>query len=153
MKKYRLAYENLFLPNDDSGINYNDENITNISIYMLFKIIDKSTGNEVYFHDEDLVNQKLEYVSGEYCYVNNYYKCVVDEKETYKMIPDEELLKKSDYSVLYEIGDCIKWVGSDPIVINHDEFVDILKNNFAKFNNSNNKPTQSTSYYIVEVGQ
>ena len=31
--------------------------------------------------------------------------------------------------------------------------VDILKNNLSEFNNSDNKPTQSTAYYVVEINK
>ena len=155
MKKHRIAYDNLFLPNDlENGIYYNNEKITDISIYMVFRVIDKSTGEEVYFQDEDLIEQKLEYAKNKYCYVDNFYKCVIDENEIFRMIPNEKLLKESNYIVLYEIGDCFKWLGSDnPVLIKYEEFVDILKNNLSEFNNSDNKPTQSTAYYVVEINK
>ena len=102
MKKYRIAYDNLFLPNDlENGIYYNNEKITDISIYMVFRVIDKSTGEEVYFQDEDLIEQKLEYAKNKYCYVDNFYKCVIDENEIFRMIPNEKLLKESNYIVLH----------------------------------------------------
>ena len=37
--------------------------------------------------------------------------------------------------------------------ITKEEFVDILKNNLSEFNNSDNKPTQSTAYYVVEINK
>jgi len=153
MKKYKLAYDNLFLPNDlKNGIRYKGENITDVAIYMLFKVIDKRTGEEVYFKQNELSEQKLEYATDKYCYVNDFYKCVIDENAIYKMIPNESLMKESNYVVLYETGECFKWLGShNPVLIEHEEFVDILKNNLSEFNNSDNKPTQSTSYYAVEI--
>ncbi|KEI84138.1 hypothetical protein EJM73_06325 [Clostridium botulinum] len=153
MKKYRLAYDYLFLPNDlNNGIYYKNENITDIAIYMVFKVIDKLTGEEVYFQHKDLTEQTLEYAKNKLCYVNNFYKCVIDENEIFKIIPNEKLLKESNYTVLYEIGECFKWLGSDnPVLIEYEEFINILKNNLSEFNNSGNKPTQSTSYYAVEI--
>lgn len=153
MKKYRLAYNYLFLPNDlDKGITYKGENITNIDICMVFKVIDKSTSKEVYFQHEELRDQKLEYSKSKSCYINNFYKCVIDKDEVFKMIPNEKLCEESKYTVLYEIGFCCKWLGSqNPVSIEYEEFVDILKNNYTEFNNSDNKPTQSTSYYTVEI--
>lgn len=155
MKKYRIAYDCLFLPNDlGNGIYYKNEKITDIAIYMIFKVIDKSTGEEVYFKHEDLTEQKLEYAENKYCYVSDFYKCVIDEDEIFKMIPNEKLLKESNYIVLYEIGDCFKWLGShNPVLIKYEEFIDILKNNLSEFNNSDNKPTQSTTYYVVEINE
>lgn len=154
MKKYRIAYDNIFIPNDpDNGLNYKGEDISDLTIYMIFKVIDKKTNQEVFFESENLVEQVLEYSPNKFCYVNNFYKCVIDEKELYRMIPNERLFNESHYIVLYEKGECYKLLGSsiDPTSINYDEFLDILKNNLSAFNNLDNKPTQSTAYYTVEV--
>jgi len=86
MKKYRIAYDYLFLPNDsNNGIYHKNENIEDIAIYMVFKVIDKSTGEEVYFNHKDLTEQTLEYAKNKHCYLNNFYKCVIDENEIFKM--------------------------------------------------------------------
>ncbi|WP_343349170.1 hypothetical protein [Terrisporobacter petrolearius] len=152
MKKYRIAYDYLFLTDDVHGIYYKNENITYISIYMIFKVINKSTGIEVYFQHKDLIDQTLEYTKDKHCYVSNFYECVIDENEIFKMIPNEKLFKESNYSIEYEIGDCLKWLGSNnPISITPEEVMDIFKNNFSNFNCTNNKPTQSTSYYTIIV--
>ncbi|WP_281819859.1 hypothetical protein [Vallitalea longa] len=46
----------------------------------------------------------------------------------------------------------MKWLGpNNPVIIKYEEFIDILKNNFTEFNNIDNKPTQSGSYYAIEV--
>ena len=156
MKKYRLAYDNLFLPNNlKNGIHYKGENISALNIYMVYKVIDKNTGEEIYFQDDDWIEQKLEYMDNEYCYVDNFYKCVLDKKEIFKMIPNKELFKRSRYIVFYEVGDCIKWLkpNNDPVLIKYEEFIDILKNNLLEFDNSNNNPTQSTAYYIVNINE
>lgn len=153
MKKYRLAYDYLFLTNNlDNGITYKGENITDISIYMVFKVIDKSTNKEVYFQHEELRDQILEYAKDKRCYINDFYKCVIDKDEVFKMIPNEKICKESKYTILYEIGDCLKRLGSqNPRAIEYEEFVDILKNNYNEFNNLDNNPTQSTSYYTIEI--
>lgn len=153
MKKYRIAYDYLFLPNDlDEGIYYKNEKITDIAIYMIFKVIDKLTGEEVYFQHKNLIEQRLEYAKNKHCYVDNFYKCRIDENEMFKMIANENLFEESNYTVSYEVGDCIKWLGSDnPVLIKYEEFIDILKNNLSEFNNLNNKPIQSTAYYSVEI--
>lgn len=41
----------------------------------------------------------------------------------------------------------------NPVLIKYEEFIDILKNNLSEFNNSNNKPIQSTAYYVVEINK
>ncbi|MGN7309081.1 hypothetical protein ACTHQ2_24370, partial [Bacillus subtilis] len=118
----------------------------------VYKITDIKTGEEVLFREEELDDQQFEYAEGQFCYVNHFYKCVIDEKDAYKMIPNEKFHEKSNYTVSYEVGDCMKWIEpGKPVIIEHDEFVDILKNNFTKFDLTVNKPTQSTSYYAVEV--
>lgn len=162
MKKYRLAYDNIFIPKEE--LYYKGENIVDLSIDMIFKVINKRTNQEVYFESDDLSAQKLEYLPGKFCYVNDFYECVIDEKEIYRMIPNEELIKESNYIVLYEMDECYKSLienryfdhslnteGEMPISIEYDEFLDILKTNFSAFNNRDNKPTQSISYYAVEV--
>ncbi|MGC6586166.1 hypothetical protein ACPV3A_14510 [Paenibacillus sp. Dod16] len=153
MKKYNLAYDYYFLTNNfDKGISYKGENIESISIYMIFKLIDKRTGEEFHFLDEDLSEQQIEYADRKFCYVRDYYSCSIDEKEGYKMRAHEMLLAESNYSVSYEVGDCIKWLDNQTaVIIECDELVDIIKNNFSEFNISDNKPAQGTSYYAVEV--
>ncbi|WP_455654308.1 hypothetical protein [Phascolarctobacterium sp.] len=151
MKKYRLAYDNLFILKEE--LNYKGEDIIDLCIYMIFKVIDKKTNQEVYFESKDFSDQTLEYFPGKFCYVNNFYKCVIDEKEIYRMIPNEELINESNYIVFYEIDKCYKSLTEYkmPVLIEYEEFLEILKNNFSAFNNGENRPTQSTSYYAIEV--
>lgn len=162
MKKYRLAYDNIFIPKEE--LNYKGENIIDLSIDMIFKVIDKKTNQEVYFESEDFSAQKLEYFPGKFCYVNDFYECVIDKKEIYRMIPNEKIIEESNYIVLYEIDECYKSSTKNryfdhsldmecemPTSIEYEEFLDILKNNFSAFNNGDNKPVQSISYYAIEV--
>lgn len=151
MQTYKLAYDNNFLPVDfDQGIYHKNEKIIEVAIYMVFTALDKNK-KEVNFKEQDLVEQNFQYAKGKFCYINDFYKCVIDEKEGYKMILNEKLQKESDYTVMYEVGDCVKWSDwNNPEIIEHQELVDILKANFKSFNNENNKPTQSGAYYAVK---
>lgn len=153
MKKYRLAYDCLFLPNDlTNGVAYKNERIADVAIYFVYKAINKKTNEENFFTAEDLKEQPLEYSKGKTCYVNHFYKCVFDRENGYKMILNEQLAQNSDYLISYYAGDCFKWTDkNDPILISYDEFVDILKTCKDSFDNSNNYPTQSTAYYTEEI--
>lgn len=160
MKKYRIAYDYIFSPKMlDKGIYYKGEHISCLAVYMIFKVINKSTGEEIFYTDDQelgFINHNKRY------YASDFYQCVIDKDKLFKMIPNEKLFNESDYDVQYEIGDFFKWLEPkdseqivvEPLYIKYDEFIDILKNNFNEFNNSNNKPTQSTSSYcIVEINE
>lgn len=152
MKKYRIAYDCLFLPSEvDKGVNYKGEKITNISIYFIYKAVNKKTGKESFFKGEELKEQHFIYSKNSSCYINNFFKCMVNLKNGYTMLLNQNLHKESLYTVSYEIGDCFKYVNDIPILILYSEFLDILKSNIDRFNNSNNKPTQSVSCYFEEI--
>lgn len=152
MQTYKLAYDNVFLPqNFDQGIYYKNETILSVSIYMVFTALHKNK-EEVNFKEQDLVEQNFQYAKGKFCAINDFYKCVIDENEGYKMILNEKLQNESDYTVTYEVGQCLKWEDWHNLKeIDHQEFIDILKTNFASFNHGDNKPAQSGSYYVVNI--
>lgn len=152
MKKYRIAYDCVFLPSDlNKGITYKGEKILHISIYFVYKSIDKTTGKEKFFIGEELKEQIFPYARKKSCYINEFFKCMVDLEKGYTMALNPNLEKESLYAVSYEIGDCHKYVNDTPVLISYNEFLDILKLNIDSFNNSNNKPPQSCSCYSEEI--
>ena len=59
---------------------------------------------------------------------------------------------KKDFYITYSVDSCFKWLGfSNPVSITFNEFCDILVNNGEIFDDSNNKPTQSTSFSVKLV--
>lgn len=149
MKRYRIAYEYLFLPTAD--LVYNGENISDISIFFIFKAIDKKTSRERYFYGDEMKEQCLSYSKSKKCYMNNFYKCSVDTKSGYKMILNEAINNESLYDVSYEIGECSKTVGNMPIQISYTDFLDILLSNIENFYNNDNKSAQTTCCYFTEI--
>lgn len=147
MKKYRIAYDYMFSPRDlDKGFYYKGERIIDIAFYAIFKVINKVTGEEKFFEGDE----KLEYTNNKFCYLFDFYQCEIDKDELFKMILNKKLFDESDYDITFEIGDCFKWPHpATPVKISHNEFIDILQNNFSEFDNFHNKPTQkATCYYI-----
>ncbi len=152
MKKYRLAYDNLFSPNDPvKGIVYKNEQIFDLMLFLVYKVFDESD-NEVFFENERVTNHMLEYVQGKRCYLNDFYSCKIDENLIVEITPNSKLMEESQLRVEYSIGGCLKFLSeNNPIIIDYQEFKDILTNNFEAYNTTNNRPTQSTSYSAVEI--
>ncbi|MDE6209556.1 MAG: hypothetical protein K2M73_07785 [Lachnospiraceae bacterium] len=136
----RIAYNNLFLPNDiNNGFMYKGEQIVDIDIYLIHRIIDKKTGREIYYGDENFPPrcQKIVYYDLEKGYI----------------VKRKDGINNKRYKVTYTIGDCFKRIFNkdNPVLISYREFMDILIHNKEQFNNSNNKPVQSVAYYYEEV--
>lgn len=152
MKRYRLGYDYLFLSKD--AFVYKDDLIGGTSINVLFKVFDDK-GNEVLFESNELADQKLYFENGNSCYLNELFDCFFDKEIVKKFEPNILLLKESGYSISFEIESYTKDIEKgcmlEPTFIDKDEFMDIMKNNTELFDNSDNKPTQTTTYFTEEV--
>lgn len=152
MKHYRIAYDRLFLPNNiNDGFVYKNEQILDISIDFIFIIVNKESRKEYLFQSNEDQDQKIQYTKNKWCYVDEFYRCSVDPVNGYKLELNQEMDNESIFNVSYEIGICCKNINDTPVVISYKEFIDILKNNYEQFNNSNNKPTQCLAYRVVEI--
>lgn len=135
MKKYRIEYQALFLPNSLEGFEYNGEKIDGLALYFEYRYYDVKTGNEVFWKKDEEPTRA--------------YDCYVNKENGYKMVH----LNNCIYNVTYKPSDCFLYLAdkSDPRLISFEEALSILKSNYNKWDNSDNRPTQCTSYCSVEV--
>lgn len=152
MLNYRVSYDKLFLSkNSTGGRDYliNGETAIDLALYFTYKVIRKYDEQEVFFSSNQ--EELFQYNKTEKTYLDQFFRCEIDKENGYKMISNEDLLKKSDYNILFELtGGCV-WINDNPKSINSKEAINLLKDYFDVFNNEDNKPTQSTSYSMIEV--
>lgn len=133
MKKYRITYEALFLPRPINGFDYKGKHIDSLSLYFLYRYFNPKTGEELFFQQGEQPIRE--------------FNCSIDKEHIYQMIP----LHKSYCKVTYELHECYLYQTQYPERITCEEALDILKENFQWWDNSNNKPTQCTSYGMIKV--
>ncbi|ELC8450786.1 hypothetical protein QYB64_002295 [Clostridium perfringens] len=159
IRKYRLGYDFLFLPN--RTFKYKGELIGGTSIMVLFKIYDMN-GNEILFETEgeELKEQTIKLKNGEECYLCDLFYCSFDkekfkEDQTFDFSPTMNVIM-SNCRVAMEIHSYtkdieVRKVILEPENIDREEFNDIMLNNLERFDVTDNKPAQSCSYIAVEV--
>ncbi|HBC2034655.1 TPA: hypothetical protein I9Z65_002907 [Clostridium perfringens] len=159
IRKYRLGYDFLFLPN--RTFKYKGELIGGTSIMVLFKIYDID-GNEILFETEgeELKEQTLKLKNGEECYLCDLFYCSFDkekfkEDQTFDFSPTMNVIM-SNCRIAMEIHSYtkdieVRRVILEPENIDREEFNDIMLNNLERFDVTDNKPAQSCSYIAVEV--
>jgi len=150
IKKYRLGYDYLFLPSE--SFNYKDDFIGSMSVNVIFKVFD-GEGNEKLFESEELNDQKLYFGNDNSCYLTNLIRCSFDRENIIHFEPNIQLIQKSGYTLQWEIDFYTKDLDEgilEPKLISRDEFMDIMKNNIDLFDNRDNYPAQSTSYFTQE---
>lgn len=135
MKKYRIEYQALFRPNSLEGFEYNGEKIDGLALYFEYRYYDAKTGNEVFWNKDEEPTRA--------------YDCYIDNENGYKMVH----LNNCIHNVTYKPSDCFLYLAhkSDPRLISFEEALSILKANYDKWDNGDNRPTQCTSYCSVEV--
>ncbi|MGU8438673.1 hypothetical protein ACV3OB_15135 [Clostridium perfringens] len=159
IRKYRLGYDFLFLPN--RTFKYKGELIGGTSIMVLFKIYDMN-GNEILFETEgeELKEQTIKLKNGEECYLCYLFYCSFDkekfkEDQTFDFSPTMNVIM-SNCRIAMEIHSYtkdieVRKVILEPENIDREEFNDIMLNNLELFDVTDNKPAQSCSYIAVEV--
>uniref|UniRef100_UPI003F496215 hypothetical protein n=1 Tax=Bacillus multifaciens TaxID=3068506 RepID=UPI003F496215 len=150
MKKYRLGYDYLFLASE--SFSYKDDYIGAMAVNVLFKVFD-SEGNEKLFESEELSDQKLYFENGNSCYLTDLIRCSTDRENILNFEPNILLIKQSGYTLQWEIDSYEKDLDEgilEPKKISEDEFMDIMKNNIDLFDNIDNYPAQSCSYFTQE---
>ncbi|MCF2132058.1 hypothetical protein L1I79_37415 [Strepomyces sp. STD 3.1] len=151
MKKYRLGYDYLF-PASDS-FSYKGDFIGAMAINVLFKISNED-GQEIFFEAEELRDQQLLLNHGDTCYLCDLIICSIDRENIISFEPNIPLLRHCEYNLAWEIDSYIKDLDKgflDPGLITEAEFIDIMKNNINAFDNSTNRPAQTTAYFTQEV--
>ncbi|HAT4309405.1 TPA: hypothetical protein I9080_003262 [Clostridium perfringens] len=159
IRKYRLGYDFLFLPN--RTFKYKGELIGGTSIMVLFKIYDMN-GNEILFEieGEELKEQTIKLKNGEECYLCDLFYCSFDkekfkEDQTFDFSPTMNVIM-SNCRIAMEIHSYtknieVRKVILEPENIDREEFNDIILNNLERFDVTDNKPAQSCAYIAVEV--
>lgn len=159
IRKYRLGYDFLFLPN--RTFKYKGELIGGTSIMVLFKIYDMN-GNEILFETEgeELKEQTIKLKNGEECYLCDLFYCSFDkekfkEDQTFDFSPTMNVII-SNCRIAMEIHSYtkdieVRKVILEPENIDREEFNDIMLNNLERFDVTDNKPAQSCAYIAVEV--
>lgn len=150
-KKYRLGYDYLFLPSE--SITYKNDLISDMSITVLFKIYNDN-GNEKLFASDELEDQSILLKNGKSCYLNDFINCVFDKENIFEFQPNLPLIKELEGSLSWEIVCYEKGLGEGIVetkLISEKEFIDIMRNHMALFDNSDNYPTQTTSYITKEI--
>lgn len=159
IRKYRLGYDFLFLPN--RTFKYKGELIGGTSIMVLFKIYDMN-GNEILFETEgeELKEQTIKLKNGEECYLCDLFYCSFDkekfkEDQTFDFSPTMNVIM-SNCRIAMEIHSYtknieVRKVILEPENIDREEFNDIILNNLERFDVTDNKPAQSCAYIAVEV--
>lgn len=153
MKKYRIGYSYLFLAD---RFMYKGDDIGALTINVVFKVHDKN-GKELLYSDTD---DCFVYMSdsNKKVYACDLFRCGVSDKDNlFELIPQSELLKPLG-NVSYEIVGYTKELVSrdspyflSPEYISKEEFEDIFRNNFERFDTTNNKSAQVPSYFTQEV--
>lgn len=156
MKKYRLGYSYLFLAD---RFMYKCDDIGALTINVVFKVHEKN-GKELLYSGtgdpDDIFVYMLD--SNRKVYACDLFRCSVLNRDTlFELIPQPELLKPLG-SVSFEIVDYTKeTVYKDnpyfcsPTYISKEEFEDIFRNNFERFDTTDNKSAQVPSYFTQEV--
>lgn len=160
---YRLGYDQLFLA--DPKVEIENETITALSILLQYKLYDIENDLEILFTGEDLEGQSIGKEIGCYSdevgvphrqlddvFISNFIECSFDKysKNYIKMVVLEEKLKNRGYRLEYKIAEYYKDIDENgisiPTKIFKEDFIKIMEENLNNFDNTNNKPTQSTSY-------
>lgn len=136
MKKYRIAYDVLFVPHPLDGFTYRGSQIEGISIYFIYHYFNSVTGKERLFKKDEQPHIA--------------YSCSIDKDTGYKMSRRNNV----EGRVTYTPADCYVYeddLCAEPREISLGVAIDILKNNYDMFDNAINRPAQSGSYYSVKV--
>ncbi|MCI0767284.1 hypothetical protein [Bacillus sp. TL12] len=149
--KYRLGYDYVFIPNEP--FSYKGDVMSSMSVYVLFKVFDEK-GQERLFESEGLEDQRLSLKNGESCYLTNLVKCSFDKESIVSFERNHSLLENSGYTIQWEIDAYSKDVGvgfAEAQEISPEEFMDIMTQYLDLFDNTDNYPAQSTSYFTEKV--
>lgn len=151
-KKYRLGYDYLFLASPP--FEYKGEIIGSISINVIFKVCGKGGEEFTYKEDKD---HRIYLTVNKDVYAYQLFNCRIDWNNLFVLEPRLDLqrpLGKVTYSVVgytKEVQDSIDSCMMESVEISKGEFEEILRCNFEKFDNSDNKSAQNTSYFTQEI--
>ncbi|MGG1571667.1 hypothetical protein [Fictibacillus sp. NRS-1165] len=153
MKHYRLGYDYMFLAHDP--FTHNDETIGGLTIFVLFKVFD-ADGNEKLFAADELADQKLYLENGSSYWLTSLIHCSISKEKGMHFTPDLERLKDSGYTIQFEIDSYFKNEELGPAFLDskeipRDEFMQLLNTYIDRFDNSDNRPAQSTAYFTKEI--
>lgn len=162
-KIYRLGYDQLFLASPE--VRKGNETITALSILLQYKLYDIENDLEILFTGEDLEDQSIGKEMGWYSeeagiphmqlkdvFMSNFIECSFYKysKNYIKMNILEDKLKNRGYRLEYKIAEYYKDIDEDgisiPTKILKEDFIKIIEDNLNNFDNTNNRPTQTSAY-------
>lgn len=152
-KKYRIIYDQVFIPSEDICNN----TVGSMSIFIKYYIYDRKTGEEILFESDDLKDQNIK---GTNFYADNFITCSFDKEKIINIdvnCSSVSLLEAlSKFTWKFEIVKYTKDIKKDDLTlsaveITKEEFYKIMKENLELFDNPDNYPTQSISYDVEVI--
>lgn len=157
--KYRLNYCYLFLPCPLEIFTVDNEEITDLSMSVRFKVF--RDGEEILFEKNTVEDIPFDF--GDFQQdLSSIIKVIFDKETMFTFLPTPTiaLARSLGYIVEYEPFEYFKGIpigngygSSDSVPISREEFERIFKGNIDLFDNTNNYSAQSISYgwEIVEI--
>lgn len=146
--KYRFCYDYLFVPS--TNILIENKIITGLSIYVKFNVY--LNGKELFFTSEDDMLFAID--SCHKKYLHNLIHCIYNKESMFEFLPTPMLkyAENRGYMISYEIASYYWNVEvndgfSQTELISKKQFEDVFRNNIDSFDNSDNYPAQTLSYY------
>lgn len=153
MKKFRKGYEFTFLPKGGS-FNYNNELIGAMSLGVVYKLFNVD-GQETLFTESEANEYGLIHSEDGSYPINALLKVSFDRENILKFTPNKTLLDEANLQLQWEINYYDKDIGNGFLVgkeSTEEEFMDIMKNNIERFDNPDNYPASSDSFFMKEIG-
>lgn len=132
--KRRISYDALFLPSDNKKITYKGQEYDgSIALFFEYKFIGP--------------NGKEWYIASDWSQPEHPYRFSIDRENGYSVSQKENYTGLPCF-VFPSADACIWTDNSHPVNIPFVDGVKLLKENYDLYNNSNNRPAQSTCYSI-----
>lgn len=152
MKKFRKGYEFTFLPKGGS-FTYNNEMIGAMSLGIVYKLYN-TEGQEILFTESEANEYGMFHSENESYSIKALLEVSFDRESILKFTPNKARLAEADLQFQWEINYYDKDIGNGFLVgeeSTEEEFMDIMKNNIERFDNPDNYPATSDSFFKKEV--
>lgn len=155
MKAYKQGYDYLFLP--DRNFHYQGAHIGSMAVYVTIEVA--ANGETIIFETDSNVmeEQKVNCPNGNSIYLIDLIHCKFDKDKVFDFALNIPLFRESGFSsikwnVVGYAKDIVKNKYSvEEIDIEENEFMDIMEHHLNLFDNSDNYPTQNTSFFAEEI--
>ena len=155
MKTYKQGYDYLFLP--DKNFHHQSDYIGSMAVYVTIEVA--VDGETVTFetNSDVMEEQKVDCPNGDSIYLVDLIQCFFHKDKVYDFAVNIPLFRESGFSsiqwtVIGYAKDIVKnKYFVEAVYIEEKEFMDIMRNHLALFDNSDNYPTQNTSFFSEEI--